>query len=400
MNPRAAMTACYGLTGVLNALWGAALPATDARLALGPGRLGVTLMAVAAGGLLSMPVAGRLADRYSGSRLLLTTAPAAALALTGPAAAGSFPALLVAAALLGTLFGALNVALSVQAVALEAARGRPIMSSLHGTWTLGAVIGGALVGAALHGGVGVRILSLAAAPVLAIALGGAAARSAVPAPPGLGSSPKRATAAIPVRLLVTLGLAGAAAFVTEGAATDWAGVHATRVLGAAPATGSLVYTVFFAAMTAVRFAGDAVRGHLGAATTVRTGATAAACGYALVLLSGAFPATIPVKVACALTGWVMIGAGMAVVWPVVLSALGNAGGSAAALSTVTTISYGGGLTGPALIGALAAALSLPAALTAPALLTVLVALAVPRLLTGALPAEPPTASPIPLTAGK
>jgi hypothetical protein len=170
---------------------------------------------------------------------------------------------------------------------------------------------------------------------------------------------------------------GAAAFLTEGAATDWAGVHATRVLGATPAVGSLVYTTFFVAMTVVRFAGDPVRARLGPALTIRIAGATATAGYGLVLLAGA---TQTPRIGTAIVGWVLTGAGMAVVWPVVVSALGTSGASARRLSTVTTISYGGGLVGPALIGSVAGRAGLPTALLIPAALAVLVAAAAPAVL--------------------
>lgn len=206
------------------------------------------------------------------------------------------------------------------------------MSTLHGTWTLGAVAGGAAVSWTPHAGVDVRALTAA-------------------------------------------------------------GVHATRVLGASAATGSLVCTAFFAAMTLARSAGDALRARLGAAAALTAGGCVASCGYLLVLVSGMLPGAVSAKVACALTGWVLAGTGMALVWPVVLSTLGTAGRSAAFLSTVTTISYSGGLAGPALIGILAQALSLPVALTVPAALAVVVALAAPRLLAAAVPPGRPRPSP-------
>ncbi len=152
------------------------------------------------------------------------------------------------------------------------------------------------------------------------------------------------------RLVIALGVIGAAAFVTEGAATDWAGVHATWVLGVAPASAALGYTIFFAAMTAVRFAGDALRSRVGAPATVRLAGSVATAGYALVLLAEPLPAAAPTRFACALAGWALTGAGTALVWPIVVSELGALGGSARTLSLVTTISYGGGLVGPPLIG--------------------------------------------------
>lgn len=388
MGARGRTAGCYGVTGVLNALWGATLPATDARLDLGAGRLGALLMALAVGALVAMPIAGRLADRWTGQCLLRWTMPSAALALALTALAPSAGVLTVSAVVLGIVSGALNVALSLQAVGVERASGRPVMATMHGTWTLGAVLGGALVTAGLHLGVDVQPLLLSGAAVLfttTLAL----SRKLLTPDSRQSSTPSEDTREDVARdeairggvrrrgLVVGFGVVGAAAFITEGAATDWAGVHATRVLGAAPAVGSLVYTAFFVAMTVVRFVGDPVRARLGPALTIRIAGGTATTGYGLVLLAGA---TQTPRVGTAIVGWVLAGAGMAVVWPVVVSALGTSGASARRLSTVTTISYGGGLVGPALIGSVAGQAGLPTALLIPAALAVLVAAAAPAVL--------------------
>ncbi len=357
MNERGVTATWYGLTGVLNALWGATLPATDVRLDLGAGGLGVLLTVLAAGALVGMPTGGRLGLRVTG--------PTAALALIGPAVAPSEALLVGSAFVLGVAFGALNVALSLRAVAVERAIGRMIMATMHGTWTLGAVAGGAAVTGGLRAGVDVRVVLFAGAVVLAVlmlAVGGSPAAPAAPSTPTSAARPRQ---------IVLLGVVGAAAFVTEGAATDWAGVHATRVLGADPATASLVYTVFFGAMTVVRFVGDAVRTRIGGPRTIRLAGGVATAGYALVLLSGVLP-----SVGVAMAGWVLAGAGMAMVWPIVVSALGAAGGR---LSAVTMISYGGGLLGPSVIGFVAAGATLPVALLIPAVLALVVVTLAPVL---------------------
>jgi hypothetical protein len=383
-----AVAVCYGLTGALTALWGATVAATDARLALGPGRLGGALLALAVGSLVAMPVAGRLADRWTGRWLLPLTLPTAALALTGPALAPTAALLALSAFVLGTQLGALNVALTVQAVAVERAAGRPVIARMHGIWALGAVAGGTAVSAALRAGLDVRAVMATGGAALAAA--SLAATPKLPAPaPAPGSAPSPAPGGAIGRSLglagvVALGAVGAAAFLSEGAATDWAGVHAVRVLGAGPATASMVYAVFFAAMTVVRFAGDAVRAGLGAPVTLRVAGATATAGYGLVLVSGGVPAATPVRVACATAGWALTGAGMAVVWPVVVSAVGAAGvrgrGVGGRLSAVTTVSYSGGLVGPALIGGVAARATLPVALLVPAGLALLVTLVAPAVL--------------------
>jgi len=384
-----AVTTCYGLAGVLAALWGATLAATDARLGLDPGRLGGALMALAVGALMAMPVAGRLADRWTGRRLLQRTLPTAALALAGPAVVPSAKLLALSAFVLGVQFGALNVALTVQAVSVEDAIGRPVIARMHGVWAIGAVVGGATVAIGLREGVDVRALMVAGA--IAFAVAGRAAGARLPAWKPAGPRPSGAGAAVGIEattrrepqpaLVIALGIVGATAFLTEGAATDWAGVHATRVLGAAPYTASLVYMVFFGAMTVVRFAGDAVRARLGAAATMRLAGGTAAAGYVLVLLSGVLPAAMPARVGCATAGWALAGAGIAVVWPIVISTLGAATARTRdRLALATAVSYSGGLVGPALIGYVAARATLPVALLIPTGLALLVSMAAPAIL--------------------
>jgi MFS family permease len=374
---RGAITAYYGLAGVLNALWGATLPATDARLDLGAGRLGALLLAMAVGALVGMPVAGRLAGRWGAPRLLCTSATAASLALAAAAMAPTPELLTFAAAVLGVLFGVFNVALSVQAVAVERASGGALMARMHGTWTLGAVAGGAGVTIGLHAGADVQALMGSGALALAVTAM-ATGRAPLPAQPPRSSM--QPTRPLRPRLMIALGVIGTAAFVTEGAATDWAGVHATWVLAVTPASSSLGYTVFFGAMTVVRFAGDALRSRFGAAATVRLAGSVTTAGYALVLLAGVLPAAAPTRFACALAGWALAGAGTALVWPIVISELGALSGSARTLSLVTMISYGGGLVGPPLIGSVATTAGLPPALLIPAALALGVAIAAPAVL--------------------
>lgn len=369
MDGRTATAASYGLTGLLTALWAATLPATDVRLDLGPGRLGWLLTALAIGALVAMPVAGRVAGPW----LLPAAALSASAALIVIAVAPTFELLVPAVALLGALFGALNIALSLRAVAVERAIGRPVMSSMHGVWTLGAVVGGIAVSGGLGIGMDVRVLMAGGAAAVALAFV-APCRVRVEA---VSAVPQRSRAPR-TGLLVMLGVIGAAAFVTEGAATDWAGVHAVRVLGADPSTGSLIYAVFFGAMTVIRFVGDVVRGRLGAVPTIRLAGGVTTAGYVFVLLAGVAPADA--RVSIAMVGWALAGAGMAVVWPVVTSELGAAGGGASRLSTVTAISYGGGLVGPAVIGYVAAKATLPISLAIPAVLAVVVAVVAPLIL--------------------
>jgi MFS family permease len=88
-------------------------------------------------------------------------------------------------------------------------------------------------------------------------------------------------------------------------------------------------------------------------------------------------------IGCATVGWALAGAGIALVWPIVASALGAANGPGRRLAAATSISYGGGLAGPALIGFVAERTSLPVALLIPAMLVLALAVVAPIALTAA-----------------
>jgi MFS family permease len=377
---RIGLSVYFCLTGTLSALWGATLPATDVRLDLGPGRLGSLLLILGVSALITMPCAGWLADRWTSRRLLRTSASACAIALIGPALAPSFELLACFVFGLGVLLGAVNVALTAQAVELEGRYDKPIIATLHGMWTLGAVLGGGVTALSLRAGSDVRVVMASGALVVCllflthgVLLARNGPRSAAPADKAGSRAAGPRTG-----LLILLGAMGAAAFISEGTATDWAGVYARRVLGADPAAASLAYTIFFAAMTAMRFAGDRVRGYAGPARSILLCGIAASAGYGLVLLA---PVTGWARLGYAYVGWGMVGIGMALVWPIVTSAIGTVEtGTARGLSAITTISYGGSLIGPAVVGYVATAASLPVAIVIPATLSGLVALTGPLVL--------------------
>jgi MFS family permease len=138
--------------------------------------LGLALLAIAGGAVASLAVAGALTARY-GSR---PTSRAAALlfcaVLPLPLIAPDLPPLLAAFVLLGIGIGALDVSMNAHAVLVEERYGRPIMSSFHGLFSLGGLVGAALAAGAMTVGLPpVPHLALSAAVL------GAAAFAAWPA---------------------------------------------------------------------------------------------------------------------------------------------------------------------------------------------------------------------------
>lgn len=419
MSVRAAITIIFTLNGFAVGTWGARIPAIQDRLDVGPGSLAIALAGLSAGALIAMPLAGRAASRR-GSRPVVT-AGLIAIALTLPLPAllpGLLPVTLGVFAF-GLSNGTLDVSMNAQGVAAERDLRRRILSSLHAGFSFGGLLGagaGALAAAAGLAAlphfaavtalvllVGVpatrrlvddRATQAAAAAGKATGEGAASAAAGettpdVPASAAAGSAPAAISRSGRWRLR---GLAFCCLFA-EGAAMDWSAVH-LRAIGAHAAVAALAYAGFSLAMASGRLAGDGLSERWGGVALARRGGLAGGAALAVALVAG-----IP---GVALAAYVVLGAGMAVIIPLVFRAAATGADAGPALAAVTTTGYLGFLAGPPIIGAVASATSVPAALV----LVVVAALAVglgagalkdPRSpVAGADPARATTSPPTPI----
>jgi predicted MFS family arabinose efflux permease len=336
--------------------WGAALPALQSHARVGDGQLGVALLCIGAGALVSMRLAGTLVDRWGRSALpatLVAFGGAAALPGLATSTAGLCGVLLV----LGATSGAVDVAINAEGTRTEAASGRPLLSLAHGTFSGCVVIGSLVAGALRAAGAGAElVLSLVGVAVVVVAVG----LWRVPSP-GAAADGSRASLRHLPRLLVVLGALCALAFFVENAWQSWGAVHLESDLDASPALGALAPALFAGAAAAARLGGHVLVGRFDEITLMRAGALAGAAGTLLAALA-------PVA-ALALVGVALAGAGISICAPILFSIAGRSADEAvrgAAVSIVTTIAYLGFLIGPAVVGLVADATTLRASLAAAA----------------------------------
>lgn len=378
----------FATSGFVMGAWAAALPSVDRRLDLGEARLGTVLLLTQIVGLVTMMAAGRIADRITSRGLLRWTGPATQLVLVAPALAPSYEMLLVCGALYGIGVGFVEVGLNAHSVELERYYRRPILSSFHGFWSLGGAAAGALTSLGLTLGLGNQAMLIIAA-VASAAVFAAFTIPLLP-PPGHATVDSTGAPTSPVRIgaiilgaMFVLALGG---HLAESGAIDWANLHAARVLNADDALAPLSYTLFAIAMTIFRLLGDPIRSRLGPARTLLAAGTLAAVGYALVLSSAAIGG-LPL----AWAGWILAGSGMAVIVPVMFSAIGEAGGPPSNVALISIAGSTGMLLGPAAIGYLAEATNLTVGLLVPAVLAVFIAAAGPVTMRRLLRARAPKA---------
>ncbi|MGH3171049.1 MAG: MFS transporter, partial [Trebonia sp.] len=197
--------------------------------------------------------------------------------------------------------------------------------------------------------------------------------------PGAGAKPGRARWS---RALIALSVMAFASFLCEGAVNDWSAVYLHSSLGAPAGLAAIGYTCFAVAMMTGRLCGDSLADRWGPRRLVRVSSGAAALAWGAALILGSVPA--------ALAGLVVLGFGLASVVPNAFSRASHLGQTAASIAVVTFCGYAGMLSGPAAVGTLAGAVTLPAALTVVAGLTAVVCV-----LSGALAprGDPPAQAP-------
>lgn len=349
----------------------ARMPAIKADLGLSDGELGFALLCAAVGLILSQPVAGALASRF-GSRPMTALGVCLYGGLVAlPALAESLPVFAAAFFAAGAGSGVMDVAMNAQGALAEERHPRAIFGSFHAGFSFGAMAGAALAA-------GVAALGVDPAPHL-LAVGGAAIVAGLVAtrwmlPPSAdaheaGEAPHFAR---PSGVLAVLGAIAFCAAVSEGAVGDWSAVLLAEWRDASEGLAAIGLTAFSAAMGFARLAADPVRERIGPQRLLRLGALVAAAGVAIVVA--------PLGPAGTIAGFAVAGLGLASLFPMALLLGSRTPGQspAAGIAAVSTAGYAGFLAGPAVIGLLAEATTLPAALAALIPLAAIVAALAPR----------------------
>jgi predicted MFS family arabinose efflux permease len=352
----------FFITGVGMSAWAPLVPFAKARTGINDGVLGLLLLCLGIGSILAMPLAGALAAGVGCRRVIIVSALLVCVALPLLASVSSLPLLVAVLLLFGAGLGAIDVSMNIQAIIIERASGRPMMSNFHGLFSLGSMAGAAGVTAILGTGA-----SPVAATLVVIAGIGVALAKAAPHLLPYGGKSEGVAFAVPRGVVLFIGGLCFVLFLTEGAVLDWSAVFLTSARGMEPSYAGLGYAAFAVTMTIGRLSGDRIVQHFGNANIIVFGGLCAATGFALLTLIPSLPV--------ALLGYALVGAGCSNVVPVLFTSVGRqtAMPENMAVPAITALGYTGILLGPAAIGFVAHAASLSAAFLTVALMLVGVA---------------------------
>jgi predicted MFS family arabinose efflux permease len=343
-NPIGAM---FFVNGAVYGVWATQIPLAKQRLALEPSVLGATLFLLGAGALVAMAASGWILQRIGSAALIRISAAVFLLLLPLACVAPNVQSLALILFFFGASGGSMDVAMNVAASDAEKRANRPWMSSFHGMWSLGGLVGASLAtlleslfGGAAQGLVMAAILAVIFAIGQRTLLSGRRTTST--------SSQWRALR--PSVLAILVGVMAGLCFAGEGAVIDWAAIYLRDGLGLATERANAGYVAFSGAMALGRISGDALRRSMSGAALVRVGCFIAILGLLAGPLTG--------HPLAAIAGYALAGLGISNIVPVLFSTAGAMPHSETQIAAVSTLGYAGLLAAPPLLGFVGQATSL------------------------------------------
>jgi MFS family permease len=351
---RVAVLMFFLVCGLVFASWAVRIPAIKDRFHFNEAELGGVLFMLPLGSFLGLPFAGWAVHRF-GSRLITTLSALGYAAILFLLALADTPIQLSIALFAFGFFGdTLNIAMNTQGIAVQAQYTRPLMSSFHAFWSVGALIGAVTGGLAtrFHLSTLQHLAGVSVACVLVVAL--IKGRQLTDHDLRGNDQPLLAW---PDKALMVLGLICFCCSLSEGAMADWSSLYYRQVLEDPVQGGTTGYTAFIFAMAVGRFTGDVLIQRFRYRKMLMADGLLMAAGLGIAL---AIPHPWVI-----LLGYAAVGFGVATVFPIVYTAAAKSKtmAPAIALAAVSTIGFTGFLIGPPIIGFVAHATGLRLALT-------------------------------------
>jgi predicted MFS family arabinose efflux permease len=352
---RWATRAQFFCSGFVFATWGVHIPTVKAHYGVNEAQLGLAMLAAGVGALLGLTRAGGWIGRHGTRRMAGICGAVYAFLLAALLVLPNYAAVLGLLAVFGVATSVFDVAINTEAAQLELRSGQPLMSGMHGMFSLGGMAGATTGGAAIAAGMAAQhhLALVATVMLLTIVL---STRWMLPREATVSAGSDHGGFRLPRGALALLGLLAALGLIAEGAIYDWSVLYLQQELGSPQQQAALAYASFSAAMAITRFGGDAMRARFAPAAVLGGSALLAAVSMTLVLVTS--------TPWVALVGFSGVGVGFANVVPVLFAASARVPGvePAHGIAAVSAAAYLGFMAGPPVIGFLAQVSSLTTAL--------------------------------------
>lgn len=340
---RVSTRVAFFIAGFAMGAWAPLVPYAQDRLTLDSGSLGLLLLCLGCGSLITMLFSGKLAGRFGCRTIIVIGSLMTSLAFPVLATTDSVPIMVLSLVVFGAGVGLTDVTVNIQGALIEQESTQPLMSGFHGLFSIGGIVGAAGGSLVLSSGFTPMMMSLCALLII-ILLVTLVSKNLLPF--ATDSEVKNRAFKLNPRLFL-MALMCMICFLAEGAMLDWSGIWLTSNRGLTLQHAGWGYAVFAVAMAIMRLSGDKLVSTLGRGKILFLSGVFAMSGYALAVVLPSWQAS--------LLAFMLVGIGAANVAPIVttLAGLEKIMPSNMSVAFVSTVGYLGILMGPALIGFIA-----------------------------------------------
>ena len=335
----------FAVVGLTGASMMVRLPLVRQILDVSTGTLGLILVAGSIGAMSGLLYVGRFVAHFGTKRAAILGMSIWVGGMLIAALGLAFGSPIVFA--IGNFFGGVgggmtDVAINVDGSAIEQKLGRAAMPKMHAAFSIGALAGAGLGTIAIQANidialqVGVLATVCYLLPILNL--------RHLPKDNGLHSEEEKAGNAGPLftKVVVLLGLGIFGMTLAEGASNDWLTIGLVDDYKADPTSAGIGYAILVASMTLVRFFGGPLTDRFGKALTLRLTGVLGILGLVLLIAR--------INIPLAWFGSFLWGVGVALAFPLFLSAAGEQPNPARKVATVSAFGYTSFLVGPPLLG--------------------------------------------------
>ena len=349
------------ICGIALSSWAPMVPFAKDKLGLDESNLGFLLLLLGAGAIAMMPISGILISKFGSRVVIAGGALVAAILLPCLLIASSMTTMGIALFIFGCGVGTVDVAMNAHGVHVQNMYGKPIMSSLHGLFSVGGLLGSLGLGFLIRLGLDPLHAAMSIAVMLVVltllqyksllthAQESAATHETDPAVSTAQTSNRLPWLNLSV---LFLGFMCFSVFLSEGAMLDWSAIFLRDLKQVPVEFAGVGYAAFSIAMASMRLLGDKIVERLSGKTIVVGGSAISALGIIIAIYSTDLWQT--------LLGFVLLGIGAANIVPIFFSEGGKIKGISPTISiaAISTMGYAGQLAGPALLGFIAKSFTL------------------------------------------
>lgn len=329
----------YIILGFAFGMWAMLVPFVKDRLLIDKAELGLLLLQIAFGAVISMFFTGLTAAKIGCRKTVILSTSLIIICLLVLSVSGSIFIMSVFMFLFGVGLGMLDVTLNIQGALVEEGMKKHLMAGFHSMYSFGVFFGILIVTYLLKHFTHITAVYIITGLIFLLLV------FSIPALLNYGGEVPQKLFIKPTRILFILGMICFIAFVAEGVILDWSALFMREVRKIEPQYAGYSFSLFYITMGVFRLLGDKIADKFSIKNILFASSLTAVAGILIMLY-------IPYNWASFL-GFTLAGAGLANMVPVTISASGRYKGNmplSIAVSAVATIGYFGTLFGPSVMG--------------------------------------------------